>query len=177
MQKIDGIAGAWTRDIEAKADDRGELRELFRQDWGGVETPRQWNLVTSKANTLRGVHVHREHDDYLIVLQGEMHLGLRDIRPDSPTCGTSAMVVLNVSPHKAAFVPRGVIHGFCFTTPTTYVYGLTACWTPADDLGCRWNDPALEFKWPVANPLLSARDRQAIGLAALQAEMLGGKVP
>jgi len=170
MTMIDGIV---IRELMPHADARGTLMELYRQDWGRFPAPLQWNLVRSAANTLRGVHVHRGHDDYLVVLDGAMHLGLHDIRPDSPTFGRSMLITLTAEAGKSAFVPRGVMHGFCFLEASVYVYGLTACWTPADDLGCSWRDPDLGIAWPVTDPVVSERDRNAPPLSTLKASLAG----
>jgi dTDP-4-dehydrorhamnose 3,5-epimerase len=167
---IDGVV---IQDLVAHSDQRGTLTELYREDWRRSPTPLQWNLVRTAANTLRGVHVHRGHDDYLIVLDGVMHLGLHDIRPNSSTVGRSMLVELAAESRKAAFVPRGVMHGFCFVAASVYVYGLTACWTPADDLGCSWRDPELGIAWPLSDPVVSERDRHAPPLAALKARLAG----
>ena len=161
-------AGAFVRDLVPRGDDRGVLTELYRADWGSLPVPNQWNLVRSSPNALRGVHIHQEHEDYLIVLEGTMLLGLHDLRKDQPTYGRSALVDLRGEKLQAAFVPIGVLHGFYFAEAATYVYGLTRCWTPADDLGCRWNDPDLELAWPVKKPLLSERDAKAPSLADLK---------
>src|SRR3970282_2615067 len=74
---------AW-RELETHADQRGDLTELFRAEWQSGPAPVQWNFVRSQANVLRGVHVHPRHDDYLIVLQNRMEIGLKDLRRDSP---------------------------------------------------------------------------------------------
>jgi dTDP-4-dehydrorhamnose 3,5-epimerase len=167
------IEGFEIRDFKVHSDDRGELMEFFRSDWKILETPLQWNFVRSKPNALRGVHVHLDHDDYLNVIEGQMLLGLHDIRPQSSTFGMSALVQLDPLKPRAAFVPRGVMHGFYFPVPTAYIYGLTQCWTIADDLGCRWDDPELGIPWPATNPILSDRDRNAISLAELQEKLAG----
>jgi dTDP-4-dehydrorhamnose 3,5-epimerase len=160
--------GAILRDIVEHRDSRGVLAQLFRADWGGLQVPRQWNYVRTNANTLRGVHVHRDHEDYLIVLDGVMRVGLYDLRTVSATSGKSALVDLSGEKLAAIFVPKGVMHGFYFAGPTSYVYGLTNCWTPADDLGCRWDEPALGLPWGAVDPILSARDAAAPSLDALR---------
>ena len=165
------LEGSWLRKLVPHQDHRGALYELFRADWAQSETPLQWNLVRTSPNTLRGVHVHLHHDDYLIVLSGTMYLGLHDLRPGSSTEGRSELVVLGSNELQAAFVPRGVMHGFCFLEAATYVYGLTQCWTPEDDLGCRWDDPELNLNWPVSRPMVSARDDSAVSLAELKTRL------
>lgn len=164
------IDGFQFRKFEVHQDSRGALFEMYRAGADQVDLL-QWNLVNSTPNALRGVHIHLQHDDYLIVIEGAMLLGLHDARPSSPTFGKSELRWLTAKEPGAAVVPRGVLHGFYCAEQTTYVYGLTACWTPADDLGCLWNDPELGLDWPVAYPLLSERDRQAPKLSVLKQKL------
>jgi dTDP-4-dehydrorhamnose 3,5-epimerase len=165
------IAGCWVRRLVPHGDSRGVLRELFRVDWRLSPTPQQWNLVHSAPNAMRGAHIHRDHDDYLVVVAGTMVLGLHDLRADSRTFGVSTMVHLDAADMKAVFVPRGVIHAFCFVNEATYIYGLTSLWSLDDDLGCSWNDPGLGFDWPLTHPQLSERDAKAQSLADLKAQI------
>jgi dTDP-4-dehydrorhamnose 3,5-epimerase len=163
--------GAIIRDLVTHRDSRGSLTEIYRSDGAGLPLPLQWNLVQTESNTLRGVHLHREHEDYLVVVSGVMRVGLHDLRDGSTTRSAAAIVDLTGSRLQAIFVPKGVLHGFYFKEPSTYVYGLTRCWTPADDLGCRWDDPALDLPWGAVDPILSDRDAAAPSLAVLRARL------
>jgi dTDP-4-dehydrorhamnose 3,5-epimerase len=40
-------------------------------------------------------------------------------------------------------------------------YKCTAVYDPAADFSVRWNDPELAIPWPVADPILSDKDRDA----------------
>jgi dTDP-4-dehydrorhamnose 3,5-epimerase len=87
--------GVVVRPLVSHADARGSLTEVFRQSWHDAFRPIQWNFSRSEAEVLRGVHVHRVHTDYLIVLTGSMLLALHDIRPASPTHGHSVLLPLD----------------------------------------------------------------------------------
>jgi dTDP-4-dehydrorhamnose 3,5-epimerase len=39
---------------------------------------------------------------------------------------------------------------------------------PALDIALAWDDPDLAIEWPIADPILSERDRSAAPLAALR---------
>jgi dTDP-4-dehydrorhamnose 3,5-epimerase len=148
----------------------GEITLLDRRIAPGV-VPIQWNFVRTHANTLRGVHVHPRHADYLCVLEGEMLLGLHDMRPASPTYRASCFVTLKGAEPSAIEIAPGVAHGFYFADAAEFTYAVDSYWDPADELGCRWNDPALGLAWPTRQPLLSPRDVAAGGYAALTAEL------
>src|SRR5262245_34707583 len=104
--------GVRARALVTHGDQRGSLTEMFRAAWEPELAVVQWNIVRSEANVLRGVHLHVRHADYLVVLDGEMLVGLRDLRRDSPTYGCSATQALTGSAMTALVIPPGVAHGF-----------------------------------------------------------------
>lgn len=145
----------------------GDTVDLFDLDAAHGIRAVQWNFVTSRAGTLRGVHVHARHWDYLSVLDGEMLVGLHDMRPSSATFRRSALVSMCGATPSAIAIPPGVAHGFLSPGPTAHIYAVDQYWNPADEMGCQWDDPALGLAWPIDRPLLSPRDREAPGYAAL----------
>ncbi len=143
------------------ADERGVFTEIYRETWPTGISPIQWNLVSSRPNVLRGLHVHVSHSDYLMCIAGEMLLGLKDIRPESPTCGQTEMHKLSEDNPQAVTIPPGVAHGFVFVRPAKHLYSVSHYWNMHDELGCRWTDPAIGIDWGVSEPDLSQRDREA----------------
>ena len=150
--------GVILRTLTRHEDARGSLYELYRAEWTPVPPFLQWNVARSVPKVLRGVHVHPRHCDYLHVLTGEMRLGLHDLRPDDPAARTTCVVTLQGADPTVIFVPPGVCHGFFFPVETTYIYGLSTGWSMNEELGCRYDDPALGLDWGVSAPLLSPRD-------------------
>ena len=159
------------------ADDRGVFTELFRTSWDPGLAPVQWNVVRSEANVLRGVHVHRRHTDYLIVVAGAAVVGLHDVRPDSPTEGMGATVELDAHAPVALVIPVGVAHGFYFHEQSVHVYAVSHEFDPADELGCRWDDPGLNIEWSCADPVISERDRGLGSLSELRVVWRGVTAP
>jgi dTDP-4-dehydrorhamnose 3,5-epimerase len=158
MNKAADIPGVVLHRLTEHGDPRGVLREIYRDDWVAPDRFRQWNLVRSEAHALRGVHVHHGHYDYLHVIDGEMLLGLHDLRPEDPADRRSAFVTLTGDDPLAVEIPVGVCHGFCFPVKTTYVYGLSKPWSITEKLGCRYDARELGLDWPVADPILSPVD-------------------
>ena len=152
-------------------DDRGLFAEVYRPSWPVSPAPAQWSLTLSKANTLRGMHVHLEKHDYVVVVSGQMFLGLHDLRPDSPTHRSTSTVNLDGKEWCAVRIPPGVAHGFYFGETATVLLGTSHEWSAADEMGCRWDDPALGVPWPCSTPILSERDRTAGSYTALEAEL------
>jgi dTDP-4-dehydrorhamnose 3,5-epimerase len=155
-------------------DDRGVFTEAYRAIWPTSVAPIQWNVVTNRANILRGVHVHIRHADYLTCIAGELLVGLRDIRPDSPTHGQVAMHLLREDEPSALTIPTGVAHGFYSKAPSKQLYAVSEYWNTADELGCRWDDPGLAMGWAAEAPLISERDAHAGSYDLMVAEYLAG---
>jgi dTDP-4-dehydrorhamnose 3,5-epimerase len=163
-------AGVRLVPLTPHADERGVFTELFRASWDVGVTPVQWNAVRSDANVLRGVHAHVRHTDYLTLAAGRATIGLHDLRPDSPTDGLGATVELDADEPSALVIPVGVAHGFYFQAERSiHVYAVSHEFDPADELGCRWDDPELDIAWPCSEPLISSRDEGLGSLSELRA--------
>lgn len=152
------IDGVMIKDLVAHEDHRGCLHEVYRASWTPLEPFLQWNIVTSEPGSLRGVHVHPRHADYLHVIAGRMLLGLHDLRPDDPAKRRTIMIELAGNRIQSVFIPPGVCHGFFFPVRTTYIYGLSTGWSESEEAGCRYDSPGLDMTWQVTDPILSARD-------------------
>jgi dTDP-4-dehydrorhamnose 3,5-epimerase len=103
--------GMQVRDLVPHVDDRGSVIELFDPRWGWHPDP----LVFAYSFTLRpgyikGWNLHREHEDRYALLAGEMELVVYDERPDSPTQGLVASVVITEYRRQLVNVPAGVWH-------------------------------------------------------------------
>jgi len=160
-------AGVQLHPLQIHADQRGSLTEVFREEWSNGVEPVQWTFVRSAAGSMRGVHVHVTHDDAVIVLEGQMTLGLRDVREGSATNGVGVAIDLSAAAPTVAIIPHGVIHGFLFGQQTTVLIGATSYYDPADDVECLWSDPELQIPWPAVPTIISDRDRGAGSLSAL----------
>jgi dTDP-4-dehydrorhamnose 3,5-epimerase len=169
--------GVLLQPLTPSEDDRGAFTELFRNSWSLEVKPAQWNVVRSVPTVLRGVHAHWRHADYLTVVAGRATIGLHDLREGSPTEGFGATVELCADQPAALVVPPGVAHGFYFHEPSIHVYAVDHEWDPADELGCRWDEPDLEIDWPCAQPILSPRDDALGSLSELRAAVRQRLVP
>ncbi len=160
--------GVRIADLTMNHDHRGCLTELFREEWDVGTELVQWNFVRSAAGVLRGMHVHPRHWDYFTLIDGVMHLGLYDLRTGSPTENASSMTIFSGEQLRAISIPPGVAHGFFYPQNSSHVYAVSHYWDTDDELACAWDDPELGFNWPVSDPILSPRDKNAGSLAELR---------
>jgi dTDP-4-dehydrorhamnose 3,5-epimerase len=157
------IEGVQLWPLTPHRDERGAFTEAFRHEWETGLDPVQWNLLHSQTGTLRGVHVHHQHEDFQVLVSGRATVGLSDLRAGQPRNG----VAFEVSEHQleAVIVPRGVAHGLYFHEPSIVLVGVTCAYDPDDDLGIDYADPDLGIGWPAAPTYLSERDTDAPSLA------------
>ncbi len=129
----------------------------------------QDNHSKSIRGTLRGLHCQlppAAQVKLVRVVRGAIWDVVVDIRAGSPTLGQWTGVELSAENFRQMYVPVGYAHGFCVLSDEAEVlYKTDAFYSPAHERGIRWNDPALGITWPVSDPLLSDRDRQAGTLA------------
>ena len=135
----------------------------------------QSNVSRSAQGVLRGLHYQWPHPQgkLVSVLEGEVYDVAVDIRRGSPTFGQWEAAMLTADNHRQLWIPEGFAHGFCVVSETaTFMYQCTDLYDPAADAGVRWNDAAIGIDWPVAEPLLSAKDQQTPFLADVPANKL-----
>ena len=156
-------------------DERGFFLETFsraKYARGGIDCEfLQDNHSRSQRNTIRGLHAQRQHPQGKLVrvLSGSIFDVVVDIRRDSPTYLKWISVELSADNFRQIYVPPGFAHGICITSDVADIeYKCTDYYDPNDELRIAWNDPAIGIRWPVENPILSDKDRQAPYLAGQQ---------
>ena len=150
---------------DVHADGRGFFLETYQADRYrecGIAGPFvQDNHSRSAAGTLRGLHLQLRHPQgkLIRVVEGEILDVAVDVRRGSPTFGRWVGVNLSADNFKQIYIPTGFAHGFAVVSQTAQVeYKATDFYDPKGELGIAWNDPSLAISWPIATPILSARD-------------------
>lgn len=160
-------------------DDRGHFQEIWQQaryeEAGLPGRFVQDNLSFSRRGVLRGLHYQNPEPQgkLVCVLQGAIHDVVVDIRVGSPTFGQWLGVELSAEAGRQLYVPEGFAHGFAVTSETALVlYKCTAFYRQGAEGGLLWNDPDLGISWPVREPVLSVKDRDAPRLKEVPVERL-----
>jgi dTDP-4-dehydrorhamnose 3,5-epimerase len=82
-----------------------------------------------------------------------------DLRKASETYGQWDSIELSAENGRLVYIPKGFAHGFCTLTDNVVVlYKVDEYYAPEFEGGVRWDDPDLGIRWPVLEPILSARD-------------------
>lgn len=120
--------------------------------------------LSAEVGVLRGLHYQlnpKAQTKLIRVLSGVIYDVILDIRRNSPTFGQWAGVILSEYNKRQLLVPKGFAHGFCTLVPNTQVlYKVDEYYSPENDRGILWNDPALGIDWPVSSPVLSDKDQR-----------------
>jgi dTDP-4-dehydrorhamnose 3,5-epimerase len=127
----------------------------------------QDNHSRSAKNVLRGLHFQRNFPQGKLVQvsHGAVFDVAVDIRSGSATFGQWVGVTLTAEAHNQLYVPPGFAHGFCVLTESAdFHYKCTEYYHPEDEGCIIWNDPDIGIKWPLTQPVLSAKDAQAAKL-------------
>jgi dTDP-4-dehydrorhamnose 3,5-epimerase len=164
--------------IEPKVygDDRGFFLETFHsnryREIAGIDMPFvQDNHSRSSKGVLRGLHFQKTKPQGKLVrvVKGEVFDIAVDIRKESATFGRWEGVILSEENKKQFWVPPGFAHGFLVLSDVAdFEYKCTDYYDPSDEGSILWNDPDLDIKWPLSNPILSEKDANANKMIDIQ---------
>src|SRR5687767_7378165 len=153
-------------------DDRGLFLETYQRRRyidSGIPEFVQDNLSCSRKNVLRGLHFqHPKGQGKLVwVPYGRVFDVAVDIRVGSPTFGRWTGRTLSSEAHQL-YIPQGFAHGFVvLSEEALFEYKCTDYYDGASDRTLLWRDPRIGIEWPVADPILSAKDQSGLTLAEL----------
>lgn len=153
----------------------GDHRGFFSETWSrkafadaGIDLDfvQDNHSLSAEVGTLRGLHFQSPpfaQDKLVRVTRGRVLDVAVDIRASSPTYGKHVAVELSAENGRQLLVPAGFAHGLLTLEPDTEVqYKVTAPYSPENDEGLAFDDPALGIDWgmPAAALILSDKDRK-----------------
>ena len=121
--------------------------------------------LSVQAGVLRGLHFQlnpKAQAKVVRCLKGVIYDVVVDIRKGSPTFGKWIGVILSEYNKRQIVVPKGFAHGILTLVPNTEIlYKVDEYYSPEHDRAIRWNDPELKINWPIKEPILSEKDKNA----------------
>ena len=126
----------------------------------------QDNESCSSRGVLRGLHWqsgNHAQAKLVRVIRGAVWDVAVDVREGSPTYGKSVSCELTAENGRQFFIPRGFAHGFVVLEDNTlFSYKCDNFYCPAAERGLKFDDPALNIKWPWPGRdyLLSEKDKK-----------------
>lgn len=168
------IMGLKVIEPDVYLDARGHFMESFNRlrymDLGLPEDFVQDNWSRSKRGVLRGLHLQYPNPQGKLVqvIHGAVWDVAVDLRWNSPTYSKWFGLELSDENRKQLYIPPGFAHGFCvLSEEADFVYKCTQYYTPGAEQCLRWDDPSVNIKWPIANPILSDKDQLGVHLKGL----------
>ncbi len=156
---------------EAFGDERGFFMETYREDqFRDLGLPTHFvqdNHSRSKKGVLRGLHFQYEPPmgKIMRVTYGTAFLVAVDLRKNSPTSGRWWGTELSAENKKMMWAPATFARGFCVLSDWAEVqYKTTGIYNGKTDVSIRFDDHDIGIRWPISNPQISDRDRNAISL-------------
>ncbi len=153
---------------EVYEDERGFFLEAFRKDQflelGLPEEFVQDNHSRSAKGVVRGLHFQWDPPmgKLMRVTVGTAFLVAVDIRKDSPTIGKWFGIEVSAANKKQVWAPAGFARGFCVLSDYAEIqYKCTGIYNSKAESGILWNDPEIGIEWPIRDPILSGKDKNA----------------
>jgi dTDP-4-dehydrorhamnose 3,5-epimerase len=153
---------------KAFEDHRGYFMETFREDQfrelGLPGSFVQDNHSYSKKGVVRGLHFQWDPPmgKLMRVTRGTAFLVAVDLRLGSPTLGKWVGVEASADNKKQVWAPASFARGFCALTDDVEVqYKCTGTYNGKAESAIRWDDPEIAIAWPVRDPVVSEKDRNA----------------
>jgi dTDP-4-dehydrorhamnose 3,5-epimerase len=166
------LAGVVLIEPNVFEDERGFFMESFHKRKfaaAGIDVEFvQDNHSRSSQGVLRGLHYQLAHPQGKLVrvIRGRILDVAVDLRRSSPTFGRATGHELSESNRRQLYIAPGFAHGFCVMSDVAeVVYKCTDFYFPEDERTLLWSDPALAINWPVADPVISAKDQRGRPLA------------
>ena len=162
------LEGAFIIEPQPMEDNRGFFARVFCRhefDAHGLNPELvQCNIsLNLKKGTLRGLHYQAspyEEEKLVRVTKGAIFDVIVDLRPKSPTFKQWLGVDLTAENRKTLYIPKGFAHGFQTLTDDTEVfYQMSHYFHAESSRGVAWDSPEFAIDWPVAEKILSEKDR------------------
>ncbi|MBU0536630.1 MAG: dTDP-4-dehydrorhamnose 3,5-epimerase [Nanoarchaeota archaeon] len=155
---------------EPHEDARGFFMRTYDEDiFKKQGISRQWvqenHSFSKQKGVVRGLHFqfppHAE-TKLVRVVTGEIFVAIVDLRKGDGL-GKWTSTILSAKNKKMLFAPRGVAMGICtLSEDCTLLYKMDNRYTPESQGAIKWDDPDIGIEWPVKNPMISDRDKNAI---------------
>jgi len=179
--KKTSISGLLVIEGPTNEDERGFFREVVRLNEleDITETKfevKQWNHSLSRPGVIRALHAEN-WNKLIYPATGKIFAAIVDIRPESKTFGTVENFTFDETKPKALFIPKGLANSICVvgTKPVHYFYLVDKYYDGSDTKAIAWDDPDLNIKWPIENPIISERDKNNPTLRELFPEKFNNK--
>lgn len=140
-------------------------KQKFEEQGMDIDFIQDNQSFSAERGTLRGIHFQNNpmaQAKLVRCTQGSVFDVAVDLRPDSPTYKQWFGIVLSADNHRQLLIPRGFGHAFqTLTNDVIFQYKVDNYYSKEDERGIIYNDPDINVAWPIENPILSDKDKNA----------------
>lgn len=120
-------------------------------------------FTTSKKNVLRGFHGDTKSWKLVTCLKGEILSVIVDYRKNSKNYLKYTRIKMSEKNRISVLIPPNFLNSWlCISKECLYQYKYSFRGKyndVKDQISIKWNDPKINFKWPIKKPILSKRDK------------------
>ena len=120
-------------------------------------------FTLSKKNVLRGFHGDNKSWKLVTCLKGEILSTFVDYRKESKNYLKYTSIRMNEKNKISVLIPPKFLNSWlCISKDCLYYYkySFRGKYNDVNDqISVKWNDPKINFNWPIKKPILSARDK------------------
>lgn len=163
------LKGSYLVGLNPFKDNRGWFARFFCKDeFRQIGHESEWvqlnHSATMETATIRGMHFQLppfQEIKMVRCITGSVFDVIVDIRKDSPSFLHWFGAELSAENQQMMYIPAGFAHGFqTLTDNCQLIYHHSEMYTPKAEAGLRFDDPAIQIKWPLPVKTISEKDAQ-----------------
>ena len=120
-------------------------------------------FTTSRKNVLRGFHGDTKSWKLVTCLKGEILSVIVDYRKNSKNYLKYTSIRMSEKNRISVLIPPNFLNSWlCISKECLYQYKYSfegKYNDVKDQISIKWNDPKINFRWPIKKPILSKRDK------------------
>lgn len=161
------LKGSYVIDLTPFSDERGWFARTYcENEFKEIGHIAKWvqmnHSYTAKKGTIRGMHFQESpYREIKMVrcIRGKVFDVIIDIRKNSPTFLQWFGLELSAGAMNMLYIPAGFAHGFqTLNDDCELIYHHSEFYTPGAEGGIKYNDPAVDIRWPIGVSFISERD-------------------
>ena len=165
--KETSLKGSYVLTFEPIEDQRGWLARTYcKNEFLAIGHTKEWvqmnHSFTKQKATVRGMHYQRSpYGEIKLVrcISGSVYDVIIDLRAHSASYLQYFGIELSAVNKKMIYIPEGFAHGFqALSNDAELLYNHSQFYLPGVEAGVKYNDPAINIKWPLELTNISERD-------------------
>ena len=165
--KETSLKGSYVITIEPVEDERGWFARTYcKNEFLSIGHMKEWvqmnHSFTKQKGTVRGMHYQRPpYGEIKLVrcIAGSVYDVIIDLRANSATYLQYFGIELSAVNKKMIYIPEGFAHGFqALSNDAELIYHHSQFYLPGVEAGVRYNEAAINIKWPLELTNISERD-------------------